>query len=131
MRKQATAAAVATLAIVLTIAGVVLLILLRSSLLDNARDLAIQHLDSVVEQISEDDSVDIAGDITGTDTQITQILRPDGTLEATSDDAFTEPLYAEGALSPGETYVSAQPGPLSIVDFDDYLTAATGIGLPE
>ncbi|MHA7295117.1 sensor histidine kinase [Arthrobacter sp. HLT1-21] len=129
MRKQATAAAVATLAIVLTIAGVVLLILLRSSLLDNARDLAIQHLDSVVEQISEDDSVDIAGDITGT--QITQILRPDGTLEATSDDAFTEPLYEEGALSPGETYVSAQPGPLSIVDFDDYLTAATGIGLPE
>lgn len=127
VRRQATAAAVATLAVVLTIAGITLLILLRSSLFDNARDLAVEHLGSVVEQVGEDDSIDIAG----TDTRITQILGPDGTLEATSDDAFTEPLYEGGPLEPGQTYVSSQPSLLSIVDFDDYLVAAAGVGLPE
>lgn len=53
VRKRVTAAAVATLAVVLTIAGVVLLILLRASLLENARGLASQQLDSVIEQIGE------------------------------------------------------------------------------
>lgn len=127
MRRQATVAAVAALAIVLTLAGVVLLVVLRASLLENARELAIQRRDSIVERLDEDDNIDISG----TDTQITQILRADGTVVAVSDDAFTEPLYEDRPLAAGETYLSGHPGLLSIMDFDDYLVAAAGVELSQ
>ncbi|MBG6218892.1 signal transduction histidine kinase [Arthrobacter sp. CAN_A6] len=123
-------AAVSTMAVVLALAGLVLLSVLRSSLLDNARELAQQHRDTVVEQIRENDSSDVAGDIQGSGTQITQILRKDGTVIASSDDSVEEALYDGTSLAPGETYVSENPGVLGILDFDDYLVAAQGVRIP-
>ncbi|SDI89353.1 Signal transduction histidine kinase [Arthrobacter subterraneus] len=131
VRKQATAAAVLTLAVVLAVAGIILLVLLRSSLLDNARELAIQHRDSVLEQVAEDDSADVTGDVTGTNTQITQILRADGTMLASSDDSITESLYEGGPLRPGQKYVSPDPGLFTLTDFDDHVVAAGGVATPD
>lgn len=130
VRQQAVLAAVLTMAVVLALAGVVLLSVLRSSLLDNARELALQRRDAVVEQIRENDSEDLAGDVGGSGTQITQILGPDGTVLATTDDSLTEVLYDGGPLAPGKSYVSDRAGLIGIVDFDDYLVAAQGVATP-
>ncbi len=131
VRKQAVVAAVTTMAVVLALAGFVLLWVLRSSLLDNAAELAVQYRYTVVEQISENDSANIAADIQGSGTQITQLLDQDGTVIASSDDSEEEALYEGPALVPGETYVSESPGILGVLDFDDYLIAAQGVRTPD
>ena len=130
VRTQATAAAVLTLAVVLAAAGALLLVLLKSSLIDNARDLAVQRLETAVQQLSEDDSSDLTAQLTGSGTQITQLLRTDGSLAATSDDEFREPLYAGGHLSPGQRFISAKPGLASLTDLEDHVVAASGVSLP-
>ncbi|WP_181036525.1 HAMP domain-containing sensor histidine kinase [Arthrobacter sp. B1805] len=130
MRKQAVLAAVLTMTVVLALAGIVLLSVLRSSLLDNARELALQRRDTVVEQIRENDSEDLAGDIQGSGTQVTQILAADGTVLATTDESLSDVLYDGGPLAPGQSYESDRAGLIGIVDFDDYLVTAQGVATP-
>lgn len=131
VRRQAVLAAVVTMAVVLVLAGMVLLSVLRSSLLDNARDAASQRRDAVVEQIQENDSEDLSGDlsssISGSGTQITQILATDGTVLATTDPSITDVLYEGKPLASGESYESDQNGLVGLVDFDDHLIAAEGV----
>ncbi len=138
VRRQAVLAAVITMAFVLIVAGLILLSVLRSSLLDNARDLAVQRRDTIVEQIRENDSDDLnrdlAGDLAGTGggsgTQLTQVIDPAGTVIASTDASVEGALYDGEPLSPGESYVSEDPGLISIVDFDEYIVAAQGITTP-
>lgn len=134
MRRQAVLAAVVTMAVVLIVAGLVLLSVLRSSLLDNARDLAVQRRDIIVEQVRENDSTDLTGDIAGSSgnlgTQVTQIIDTDGTVIATTDKSTDAVLYDGVPLGPGQSYLSEAPGLIGIVDFDDYVVAAQGIATP-
>lgn len=135
VRRQAVLAAVVTMAVVLIVAGLVLLSVLRSSLLDNARDLAVQRRDTIVEQVRENDSTDLAGDIGGSKgnsgTQVTQIIAADGTVIATTDESMEDVLYDGVPLSPGQSYLSEVRGLIGIVDFDDYVVAAQGIATPD
>ncbi|WP_187393214.1 ATP-binding protein [Arthrobacter echini] len=132
-------AAVTTMAIVLVLAGVALLLVLRSSLLDNARDLAVQHLDSMVEQIRENDSEDLTGDLLGdsvrsggmSGNQVTQIIDPDGTINATTNASVDDVLYGGGPLGPGQFFSSGDPGLKGLLDFDDYVVAAQGVRTPD
>ncbi|MDN4609555.1 sensor histidine kinase [Arthrobacter burdickii] len=146
MRQQAVLAAVVTMAVILIIAGVILLSVLRSSLLDNARDLAVQRRDTIAEQIQENDpeslpndlpgdlAGDLAGEGTGTGessgTQVAQVISPGGTVIATTDASMDDPLYSGEHLAAGQSYLSEAPGLIGMVDVDDYIVAAEGITTP-
>ncbi|MCU1632872.1 MAG: hypothetical protein JWM61_1524 [Micrococcaceae bacterium] len=137
VRRQAVLAAVLTMAVILIVAGVVLLSVLRASLLDSARDLAVQRRDTIVEQIQENDSENLAGDLDsdlaggGSGTQVAQIISPDGTIIATTDASVDDPLYTGDPLPPGQSYLSEAPGLIGMVDFDDYIVAAEGVTTPD
>lgn len=131
VRKRAVFAAVAVMAAVLVMAGLVLLTVLQSTLISNARDLAVQQLDSVVEQVEADDAEDLAGDVKDTGYETTQILRADGTVLASSEGSDTERLYEGAMLSHGEKFVSNNAGLSSILDFDQNIVVARGVETPD
>ena len=126
VRTYAVAAATATMAIVLMLAGTGLLLVMRSSLLDNAQALAVAQKNIAVQQIQADDSRKIPAEIAGSSTEITQIISQSADILSSSDPE--QPLIYDGpVLAAGETYSSAEHSVSSLFDFDDYLIAAEGV----
>lgn len=131
VRKKVVFAAIAIMAVVLVVAGFVLLFVLRSTLITNARDMTVQQLDSLVETIQADDAEDFAVDVRDSRIQYAQVLRADGTILASSKDADEGSLYDGAFLEPGESYFSKDAGMASILDFDEHLIAAQGVATAE
>ncbi|MHA7243622.1 sensor histidine kinase [Paeniglutamicibacter antarcticus] len=119
------------MATVLVVAGFVLLFVLRSTLITNARDMTVQQLDSLVETIQADDAEDFAGDVRDSGIQFAQILQTDGTILVASKDADEGKLYDGAVLEPGESYFSKNAGLVGILDFDEHLIAAQGVATAE
>ncbi|MDJ0319941.1 ATP-binding protein [Pseudarthrobacter sp. PS3-L1] len=126
MRTTAVFAATTAMALVLILAGTGLLLVLRSSLLDNAQSLALTQMNSVVRQIQEDDSRAVPSNIGGSSTQITQVISAAGVVLVSSDPSLPS-LYEGPPLKVGESYLSESRGITSLVDFDDYTVAAQAV----
>ncbi|WP_417235191.1 ATP-binding protein [Arthrobacter sp.] len=130
MRKRTVFSAVAIMSVALVLAGLVLLVVLRTTLVSNARDLAVEQLGTVVEQIQSGDSEGYAADMKDSGAEVAQVLGPDGTVVAATKGAIDVQLYGGPALAPGKSYVSGTPGLTRLLDFDDYMVAARGVSTP-
>ena len=130
VRKRTVFAAVAIMAVVLALAGLVLLFVLRTTLISTARSLALEQLDAVVEAASAHGEGGFSGDLEVSGAQVAQILGAGGTVLASSNGTHGDPLYVGGPLSPGQSYLSSPTGVAGLLDFDDYIIAAQGVQSP-
>jgi len=131
VRKRATATAVLVVAAALAIGGLVLLVLLQTSLVASAESAARRQVADVMAQISGQD-VGEAGQYIATTAhtgQYVQILAPGGTVIASSVPAARAVPLTSLRPAAGQTLTQDVSGLPSLRSEGDFLIVATGAGV--
>jgi len=129
VRKRATATAVLVVAAALAVGGLVLLVLLQTSLVASTEKNARQQAADVIAQISGQDVSEAGQYIASTahTGQYVQILAPGGTVFASSVPAAAGSPLTTMHPGPGRTLTRDVSGLPSLHDDDDFLIVATGV----
>lgn len=127
VRKRATAVAVVALAAGLAIGGLVLLLLLESSLMAWTDAAARQEAGTIVTEIRDDDLEDAQQHLVDTARpgQYVQILHPDGSVAAASAPAVSRTAMTSLKPLPGEV-ITQRVSDLQLARDTDFLLVAMG-----
>ncbi|WP_024366849.1 ATP-binding protein [Arthrobacter sp. TB 26] len=129
VRKRATATAVLVVAAALAVGGLVLLVLLQTSLVASTETSARQQSFDVIAQISGQDVSEAGQYIASTahTGQYVQILAPGGSVFASSIPAAAAAPLTSLRPGPGQTLTQDVAGLPSLREDDDFLMVATGV----
>ena len=129
VRKRLTAVAVGVVALALLVGGVILLVLLQTSLIASTESAAGQKVQDVIAELHDLDVADASEYIAATAHagQFVQLLDPAGYIVASSDpNAASTPLSAQRP-APGRTLTQEVSSLPSIGDNDNYYIVTTGV----
>jgi len=131
VRKRATATAVLVVAAALVVGGLVLLVLLQTSLRAATETSARRQATDVIAQISGQDVSEAAQYIVSTahTGRYVQILGPGGDVVAASVPAATTVPLTSLQPGPGQTLSEDVSGLRGVGDSDSYLIVATGVSV--
>lgn len=133
VRKRSTAVAVAVVALALLVGGMILLMLLQTSLIASTESGARQKAQDVIAELADQD-VDDASEyivVTAHAGQFVQLLDPAGYVLASSNpDAANTPLSAQRP-GPGQTLTQDVSSLPSVGDNDDFHIVTTGVRVGE
>ncbi|WP_427131964.1 sensor histidine kinase [Pseudarthrobacter sp. S9] len=129
VRKRSTAVAVAVVAMALLVGGVILLVLLQTSLINSTDSAARQKAQDVIVELEDLDLADTGTYIVDTAHagQFVQLLDPAGYVIAASDpDTANSPLSAQRP-GPGRTLTQDVSSLPTVGDNDDFHIVTTGV----
>lgn len=129
VHKLSTAAAVGVVALALLVGGVILLVLLHTSLRSSAESAAHQKIQEVIVELEDMDVADAQEYIAATARagQLVQLLDPAGYVVASSDPAAASTPLSAQRPGPGQTETQEVSSLPSIASNDDFFIVTTGM----
>ncbi|MCG2623723.1 ATP-binding protein [Arthrobacter sp. I2-34] len=118
--------------VMLSAAGLLLLVMLHSSLVHAAVDAATERRDEVARHLAREGLAELPALLgpNGPPTQHVQVIDSRGKVVAAAGTASPARLV-DRPLGPGQEYRSPLPGFLNVVDDNDLVVSAIGVTLPE
>lgn len=129
VRKRATATAITVVALALVAGGVLLLVLLQTSLIAATETAAKTRVADVAALITSQDVSEAGQSMADTarSGQYVQIISPQGTVVATSERSAARTPLSDLRPGPGKTLTDSVSSLQSIEDTDEFLIVATGV----
>ena len=129
MRKRATLTAVTVVALALLTGGVLLLVLLQTSLIATTETVAKNKAADVAALITSQDVSEAAQSMADTarSGQFVQIISPQGAVVASSQRSIRTTPLSELRPDPGQTLTESVSSLQSIQDTDEFLIVASGV----
>lgn len=130
VRRSSAAAAALVSALALAIGAVTLVLLLQRGLTQSVQQAAVQRAATVGAQLAQSGSTGIGQSMAGApgELSVVQVLRPDGTVVASSAELDGEVAISDLRPGPGEQVTVQQPLP---VGEDPYVVVGTGVAGPD